>query len=381
MGIKGLTKLLGDQAPGCIKTQKFESYFGRKLAVDASMHIYQFLVVVGRVGDQLLTNESGEVTSHLQGMFFRTARMLEAGIKPVYVFDGKPPQLKKEQLELRLGRRDEASEALQTAKDTGDQEAIEKYSKRTVKVTREHNAECKRLLTLMGVPVIDAPTEAEAQCAEMCKAGLVYGIATEDMDTLTFAAPRLIRHLMAPASAQQVITEFDYSKVLEGLGLTSEEFIDLCILCGCDYADSIKGIGAVKALQLIQKYKSIEKVLDNLDPAKYPIPDNFPYQAAREFFKNPEVTPGDKLPPLKWSAPDEEGLVAFLVGEKNFNEDRVRKAAQKIVASKGKASQGRLESFFGPVTVKPSDSKRKAPAPSKAQPAAKKGKAGVGGKR
>ena len=79
MGIQGLTKLLGDHAPKCIKEQSFNNYFGRKIAVDASMHIYQFLAVVGRQGDQLLSNEAGEVTSHLQGMFYRTARMLEAG--------------------------------------------------------------------------------------------------------------------------------------------------------------------------------------------------------------------------------------------------------------------------------------------------------------
>lgn len=79
MGIHGLTKLLGDNAPKCIKEQNFNNYFGRKIAVDASMHIYQFLAVVGRQGDQLLSNEAGEVTSHLQGMFYRTARMLEAG--------------------------------------------------------------------------------------------------------------------------------------------------------------------------------------------------------------------------------------------------------------------------------------------------------------
>lgn len=105
MGIHGLTKLLGDNAPGCIKETKFENLFGRKVAVDASMHIYQFMVVVGRQGDQLLTNEAGEITSHLQGMFFRTAKMLEAGIKPVYVFDGKPPQLKQDQLAQRTERR------------------------------------------------------------------------------------------------------------------------------------------------------------------------------------------------------------------------------------------------------------------------------------
>lgn len=111
-------------------------------------------------------------------------------MKPVYVFDGKPPELKRAQLDARLERREEADKGLEAAKEAGDQEAIERYSKRTIKVTRAHNDECKRLLRLMGVPVIDAPTEAEAQCAVMAKAGLVYGVATEDMDCLTFGAPR-----------------------------------------------------------------------------------------------------------------------------------------------------------------------------------------------
>lgn len=113
MGIHGLSKLLGDNASGCIKDQKFENYFGRKIAVDASMHIYQFMISVGRTGDQLLTNESGDVTSHLQGMFYRTSRMLEAGIKPVYVFDGKPPELKRNNLNQRLEKRQGATADLE----------------------------------------------------------------------------------------------------------------------------------------------------------------------------------------------------------------------------------------------------------------------------
>lgn len=132
MGIKGLTKLLADAAPSSRKNQKFESYFGRKIAVDASMHIYQFLVVVGRVGDQLLSNESGEETSHLQGMFYRTARMLEAGIQPVYVFDGKPPTTKSGELLKRSQKREEAEKELEEAKEKGDAELMEKYRSETL---------------------------------------------------------------------------------------------------------------------------------------------------------------------------------------------------------------------------------------------------------
>lgn len=205
------------------------------------MHIYQFMAVVGRMGDQLLTNEAGEVTSHLQGMFMRTVRMLEAGIKPIYVFDGKPPQAKRDELERRREKRVEAQEGVEEAKETGTEADVEKLAKRTIRVTKEHNDECKRLLRLMGVPIIEAPSEAEAQCSELVRGGLAYGAASDDMDTLTFATPRMLRHLMAPASKQQDVLEYDRERVLEELGLTSDQFIDLCILLGCDYAGTIRG--------------------------------------------------------------------------------------------------------------------------------------------
>ncbi|KAK9823030.1 hypothetical protein WJX81_001004 [Elliptochloris bilobata] len=380
MGIKNLTKLLGDHAPGCCREQAFDNYFGRRIAVDASMHIYQFLVVVGRTGEQGLTSEAGDDTSHLQGMFYRTAKMLEAGIKPVYVFDGKPPAMKKQELAKRTERRDEATEALEEAKETGGEADVAKYSKRTVRVTQQHNEECRRLLRLMGVPVVEAPSEAEAQCAQMCKEGMVYGTASEDMDSLTFATPKLIRNLMKPVTQNVPINEYDYDKVLEGLKLTPDQFVDLCILCGCDYLGTIKGIGGMRALTLIQKHGSLEKVLANLDSGKYDVPDPFPYEEARRMFKEPEVLRGDALPALKWGAADEDGLVKFLVEDKNFSEERIRKVVEKINASRSKATQGRLESFFGPVTMKSSTagSKRKEPPkPAKGKGAAvKKGEVG-----
>ena len=200
MGIKGLTKLLSDHASGCMREQKFEGYLDRKVAIDASMHIYQFMMVVGRQGSETLTNDAGEVTSHLQGMFMRTCRMLEAGIKPVYVFDGKPPTMKGGELAKRKDKREAAEAELQKAKDAGDAEMIEKMSKRTVRVSKEQSHEVMKLAQLMGLPVFEAPCEAEATCAALCKAGLVYAAASEDMDTLCFSCPKLARNLMAPAS-------------------------------------------------------------------------------------------------------------------------------------------------------------------------------------
>ncbi|KAF4363122.1 hypothetical protein G4B88_029640 [Cannabis sativa] len=342
MGIKGLTKLLADNAPKSMKEQKFESYFGRKIAVDASMSIYQFLIVVGRSGAEMLTNEAGEVTSHLQGMFARTIRLLEAGIKPVYVFDGKPPEMKKQELAKRYSKRADATEDLAAAMESGNKEDIEKFSKRTVKVTKQHNDDCKRLLKLMGVPVIE-----------------VYGVASEDMDSLTFGAPRFLRHLMDPSSRKIPVMEFEVAKILEELNLTMDQFIDLCILSGCDYCENIRGIGGLTALKLIRQHGSIENILENLNKERYQIPDNWPYQEARQLFKEPNVYSNEEEPEIKWTAPDEEGLIAFLVNENGFNSDRVTKAIEKIKVAKNKSSQGRLESFFKPVANSAVPIKRK----------------------
>lgn len=164
-------------------------------------------------------SESGETTSHLMGMFYRTLRMVDNGIKPLYVFDGAPPKLKSGELAKRSARKSEASEAHEEAKETGTAEDVEKFSRRTVRVTREHNAECKKLMKLMGVPYIDAPTEAEAQCAVLARAGKVYAAASEDMDTLCFETPILLRHLTFSEQRKEPIQEIDLKRAMEGLGM------------------------------------------------------------------------------------------------------------------------------------------------------------------
>ncbi|CAF3150205.1 unnamed protein product [Rotaria socialis] len=316
MGIHNLAKLIADQAPGAIKEGEMKNYFGRKIAVDASMSIYQFLIAVRQNGENL-TNDNGEITSHLMGMFYRTIRMVEHGIKPVYVFDGKPPQMKSKELEKRLERRTEAEAEMSKAAEAGDEEAFDKFARRTVKVTREHNEECKRLLKLMGIPYVNAPTEAEAQCAALVKDGKVYGVGTEDMDALTFGADVLVRHLTFSEARKMPIREFSLPKVLQGLGINFEEFIDLCILLGCDYCDSIKGIGQKRALDLIKQYRDIETILKHIDTKKYSVPDEWAYEKARELFKEPDILSGDAVD-LKWTEPDEEGLIAYMVTEKGF---------------------------------------------------------------
>mmetsp|Transcript_31642 Transcript_31642/g.51071 ORF Transcript_31642/g.51071 Transcript_31642/m.51071 type:complete len:394 (+) Transcript_31642:81-1262(+) len=350
MGIHGLSKLIADNAPDAIREHKMEAYFGRKIAIDASMSIYQFLIAV-RSSGQMLANEAGDVTSHLQGIWSRTLRMLEDGLKPVYVFDGKPPTLKSGELAKRKKRHAEATDDLAQAEEEGNQENIEKYSKRTVRVNSEHNGECKRLLRLMGIPVIEAPCEAESQCAELARAGKVFATASEDMDSLTFATPILLRHLHSPEAKKVPIHEFNLSEVLAGLKMTMDQFIDVCILCGCDYVDPIKGVGPVTALKLIRDYGSIDNAMKHIQSnSKYTLPESFKYEEARELFLKPEVTKAEDIE-LVWGDCDEEGIRQYMIQEKGFDAKRIENGLEKLRKSKSKSTQGRLESFFGPVTV------------------------------
>ncbi|KAF6776653.1 hypothetical protein AHF37_03703 [Paragonimus kellicotti] len=289
MGVHQLSKVIGDHAPKAVKNTEIKSYFGRKVAIDASMSIYQFLIAVRQEGNTL-TNADGESTSHLMGMFYRTIRMIDNGIKPVYVFEGRPPSMKAGELAKRSERRVESSRELAKAEAEDDLEAIEKFTKRLVKVTPQHNEDCKQLLKLMGVPHINAPGEAEAQCAALAKSGKVYAVGTEDMDALAFGAPVLLRHLTFSEARKLPIQEFNLSSVLAGLDISMDKFVDLCILLGCDYVDTIRGIGPKKAVELLRKYDTIDGILKNLDPSKYPVPDEWPYKEAKKLFISPEVT-------------------------------------------------------------------------------------------
>ncbi|KAI6660901.1 Flap endonuclease 1-like [Oopsacas minuta] len=356
MGIHKLMTLIADYAPSAIKENEIKNYFGRKIAIDASMSIYQFIIAIRTDGDVLM-NEHGEVTSHLQGLLYRTARMLENGLKPLYVFDGKPPLMKSGELAKRKERRQKAEAELTEASEVGDKELAERMAKRTVKVTSQHSDECKRLLTLMGVPHIVAPCEAEAQCAELAKSGKVFAVASEDMDSLTFGSSILLRNMMMSEAKKMPIREIHLNTVLETLNLSHNEFVDLCILMGCDYTDTIKGIGYKKALNYIQEHKKIEDIVRSLDPKKYTPPEDWSYPEARELFLSPEVTPGIDVD-FKWGDADEEGMVSFLVGEKSFNEDRVRNVYKRIEKSKGQGSQARMDSFFKTIAT-PESSKRK----------------------
>ncbi|KAI9262034.1 DNA-repair protein rad2 [Sporodiniella umbellata] len=366
MGIHGLARLIAEQAPDALKNNEIKSYFGRKIAIDASMCIYQFMIAVRQGDGQLLQNQDGETTSHLMGMFYRTVRMVDNGIKPVYVFDGKPPTLKSGELAKRKARKEEAEAKALEASEIGTADDVAKYTRRAVKVTREHNDECKRLLKAMGIPYVEAPCEAEAQCAELAKGGKVYAAASEDMDTITFGAPVLLRHLTYSEARKMPIEEVHYDKVLGGMEFSDKQFIDLCILLGCDYTETIKGVGPKNAFSMIKEHKSIEEALKHVTPRiQAGIPSDWNYDDARALFAKPEVIPASEVE-LSWNAPDIDAVLDFMVNEKGFSADRIRKGCEKLEANLKKATQTRVEDFFKAVpSGAKNDKKRKIEAENK----------------
>jgi flap endonuclease-1 len=278
---------------------------------------------------------------------------MEKGIRPCWVFDGKPPEAKQKTLAERKIRKEEAEANKQEAEEQGDAEKVLKYAGMSVKVSPQMTADAKELVRLLGLPVVEAPSEAEAQCSVMSKAGIVYATATEDMDCLTFGCPVLLRNF---SSKDDPVVELKLDVILEGLGVTMDQFIDICILCGCDYADTIDGIGPVNAYKLILEHKNIEGVLThieekNKDPKRKKKhtydPENFDYELARKLFKTPETTEPQTVE-LKWTSPDYEGLKKFLVDGKGFKESRIESAMKKIESAKQKSNQARLDSFFKP---------------------------------
>lgn len=374
MGIKGLMKLIRDNAPESIKECEVKNFMGRIIAVDASMQLYQFMSMVRsqqQAGAQLLSNDAGDVTSHILGFFHRTIGLMEKGIKPIYVFDGKPPELKKHELDIRKEKKQKAEaeiKQLEIQVKEGNEEAKElllKAQKKTIKVTKKHNKEVQDLLEKMGLPFLIAPSEAEAQCALLCKEGLVYATATEDMDALTFGTPKLLRNLTYSPSRKLQVFEIDLEVLLEQLKLSLTEFVDLCILCGCDYSPSIKGIGPKNGYKLISEHRTLEKVFKKLDRAKYNIPQVLEENVdeIRSMFLTPELLTKENIPKFVFKQPDEEGIIQYLVNEKQFALDRVKSALKRLKKTKNQTNQRRMDSFFKPAAkrniIEPKQSKKK----------------------
>jgi flap endonuclease-1 len=324
-----------------------EQLSGRTVAVDAYNALYQFLSIIrGESGEPLMDRE-GRITSHLSGLFYRNVNLLSLGIRPVYVLDGKPPEMKTIEIQRRKAARQEAVVMYERALERGDIVEAKKYAQATSVLKDYMIEDTKRILTLLGIPYIEAPSEGEATAAHLSSIGLVSDAASQDYDSLLFGARRLIRNLTISGRRKLpykniFVTlepeEVELHAVLEELGVTREQLIDIGILLGTDFnPDGFAKIGPKTALKYIKTYEKLEEVTPIQDELK-----KIDYDAIREIFLHPQVS---QIAEIKWSHPDQNGIVDFLCREKDFSEDRVKNSLQKLEKREESKSES-LEKWF-----------------------------------
>ncbi|MCD6324188.1 MAG: flap endonuclease-1 [Desulfurococcales archaeon] len=325
---------------------------GRVVAIDGYNALYQFLAAIRQPDGTPLKDSKGRVTSHLSGIFYRTINFVEAGIKPVYVFDGKPPELKAREIEERMRVRAEAERKYREALAKGRVEEARTYAQASSRLSSEMVEDAKKLLTAMGIPWVQAPSEGEAQAAFMAAKGDAWAPASQDYDSILFGAPRLLRNLTISGRRKlprkNVYVEvkpevIDVPTLLKTLSLTREQLVDIAILLGTDYnPEGVKGVGPKTALKLIRTYGTLDKALQALPNASFPADP----KVIREAFLNPEVTEDYKL---QWRAPDADSVMELLVGEHDFSESRVKNALERLrrgYESNIKRSSKGLEAWF-----------------------------------
>ncbi|PKL67392.1 MAG: flap endonuclease-1 [Methanobacteriales archaeon HGW-Methanobacteriales-1] len=320
------------------KPINFQDLSGRIIAIDAANSIYQFLSSIRQRDGTPLMDEQGRVTSHLSGILYRTSSLMEKGIKPIYVFDGRSHSLKGETVSKRIEVRKESEKKWKEALGKGEIEEARKYAVRSSRMSSDVVNGSKKLLELMGVPYIQSVGEGEAQASFMVNNGDAWAVASQDYDCLLFGAPRVLRNLTISGNlADPELMELDL--VLKNLEITREQLVDVALMVGTDFNPGIKGVGAKTGLKLIKQEKdifaAIEKTKTSLDEF------GADPQLLRELFLKPEITCDYEL---KWKNPDQDGIIDFLCGDHGFSEERVSSAIKKI--KKMDSTQKRLEDWF-----------------------------------
>ena len=315
MGIKNLLKFLLNYKD-IIKETNINNYYGKKIAIDISILLYQIVISIRNSGSDIY-NSDGKVISHIIGLFNKTLILLNKGIIPIYVFDGPPPKIKYNLLYFRKKCKEYALNKLNDVQN--DDEKI-KYLKRSVIITKEQINECKQLLEYMGIPYINAIEEADSELSYLCKNNLVYAVLTEDMDILTFGSPKIIRNLL---SYTKQPFEIDLNSILDKLNLNHNEFIDLCILFGCDYCP-ILDINNNTIYNIYMKSKSIDITLNELQILGYKIPKNFynNFNIAKKYFSE-SIHTDININILKLNIPNYEKLLDLLVIKNNLNKFKI----------------------------------------------------------
>ncbi|NLI62947.1 MAG: flap endonuclease-1 [Methanosarcinaceae archaeon] len=318
---------------------------GKIVAFDAYNIIYQFVTAVRVRGGNPLTDSNGNITSHLSGLLYRSGYFGDLGIKPVFVFDGKPPELKQETIDMRRKAREDAHEKWLLAVEKKDIKAAEKYAAASARVDMKIIEESKELIQLMGFPIIDAPSEGEAQAAFMQKKGDVDIVASQDYDAFLFGAQNVVRNLTVSGKRKvqgkneyrDIMPEWvNLKKTLDFHNINEEQLIDIGLSVGTDFNSGIPGIGPKRALKFVKERKNVFDILDEV--GKKAIKENKVSEEeieeereiikkARQFFIHPPVT---EVYELKWEKPKKDEMIELLCRKRDFSEKRVILACEKI---------------------------------------------------
>ena len=326
---------------------KLESFASKVIAVDAYNAIYQFLAIIRGPDGTHSSDASGRVTSHLSGLFYRNINFLSLGIKPVYVFDGKPPSLKTAELERRKQIKKDATIKYEKAISEGKLEDARKYAQQTTVMKDTMVKDSKEILRLFGIPYIDAPSEGEATAAHLTKTGQAYASASQDYDSILFGAKKLVRNFTnsgrrkIPNRNTYIEIEpevIDTEKTLKSLGLTKEQIVDVGILIGTDFnPDGFTRIGPKTALKMIKEHSKLEKIPQIQEQLA-----EIDYKQIRKIFLEPQVA---DIPEIKFDKIDYDGIKNYLVNERSFSADRVQTSLNRLKKSIEKKSQT-LEQWF-----------------------------------
>ncbi len=325
-------------------------FSGQILAVDAYNTIYQFLSIIRQPDGTPLMDSRKRVTSHLSGLLYRNLNLLEAGIRPVYVFDGRPHELKKGTIEERTAIKEKAQVEYEAALAVGDLEKARSKAQQTSRLTKEMVEDSKKLLGLIGIPVVQAPMDGEGEAAFLVQKGHAAAVASQDFDSLLFGAPVLVRNLTItgrrkiPRRQIYVNVEperMELGAVLSALSVTREQLVEMCILMGTDFDEGIRGIGPKKAHKLMLEHGTLEKVIA---ARSFDIPH---WQEVKRIFLEPAVR--DPGPPV-FGEPRVEKIIELLVGEHDFSKERVESPLRRLVElrdeQKKQGAQLRLDKWF-----------------------------------
>ncbi|MEK6864483.1 MAG: flap endonuclease-1 [Nanoarchaeota archaeon] len=328
------------------KELQWDELKAKTIAIDTPNVLYQFLSSIRKPDGTLLTDSKGNVTSHLVGLFPRTIRLMELGIKPVFVFDGKPPLLKKQEIERRRGLKEKANEKFEIAKEEGNEEEMLKYSRQSVKLTKDMIKEAQELISAFGLPVIQAPSEAEAQASLICRNADAWAVASQDYDALVYGTPKVIQNLTL--AEKRKLPNGSYVKVypvmielkeaLASLNINQEQLLLLSVLVGTDFnPGGVKGIGPKKALKLVME-KSIPEIEKEIEK----MGADFDLNEIMDVFRQMPVFSDYNL---EFNNFDEERIRKILIDKHQFSVERVESGFEQLKKQKEEKKQTSLFNF------------------------------------